>query len=87
MSVRDDIRSAMMAMMPSQPDPGPLMLFVPSAAFDKGEAWVRRAYGVGTDIEIVENLPMPRAGQELRRARRYPSAMRKRPQPNPSSPA
>ncbi|MFI8683225.1 hypothetical protein ACIGFJ_12760 [Brevundimonas diminuta] len=34
-------------------------LFVPPAHYAKGEAWVRRAYRVAADTEIVEIKPLP----------------------------
>lgn len=55
--------------------PKPMMLFVPTSVFDRGEEFVRRAYGVGTDVEIVESIPILHRGKPTRPARRYASAL------------
>jgi hypothetical protein len=69
LTILEDIRAAMRELLAPVP-PLELKLFVSSAHFDQGEAWVREAYGVGTDIEIIESVPL--GGRE---ARRYPSAL------------
>lgn len=73
LSAKELLQAGMRSIMDAKPPEGPLMLFVSKAHFDKGEAWVRRAYGVGTDIEIVESVPLGR-----KTARRYPSALTNR---------
>lgn len=58
-------------------DPRPLILFIPTVAFDRGEDWVRRAYGVGPDVEIRETLPLRKpSGESWSVPRRYPAASR-----------
>ena len=79
MSVLDDLRAGMRALRDA-PSLEPLRLFVPPSAFDRGEEWVRRAYGVGPDVEIIENLPLDwTPAERARPARRYPSAIRRSP--------
>lgn len=75
MGVLEDVRAAMRAMLEPKPDSGPLKLFVPPSAFDRGEDWVRRAYGVGPDTEIVESVPIAYPADSARPPRRYPSAL------------
>lgn len=77
LSPKELLAETMRRMLEPQPDRGPLMLFVSPVSFDRGEDWVREAFAVGTDVEIVESLALPLQGEEPRVARRYPSAMRK----------
>lgn len=77
MSLITDITDAMKSMMAARTMTEPFILLVPKAAFDRGEAWCREAYGVGADVEIVESVLLPRRGQPLTRPRRYPSSLRK----------
>lgn len=79
MGALDDLRAAMRSMIEPKPYPEPLMLFVPPIAFNLGEAEVRRIYRVGTDIEIVESVPIAYAGDSHRPPRRYPSAIGRNP--------
>jgi hypothetical protein len=75
--VRASVRAQIARMNAVRASPEPLMLFVSPVSFDRGEDWVREAFAVGPDVEIVESLPLPLPGEEPREARRYPSAMRK----------
>lgn len=77
MSLIKDVRQAMKSMTAARTQSDPFILLVPKVAFDRGEAWCREAYGVGTDVEIVESVLLPRRGQPLTRPRRYPSSLRK----------
>jgi len=74
-SVLDHIRAMMRKMTEPQPPPEPFKLFVATSHFEKGEEWVRRHYGVGADIEIIESVPIAYAGDAIRPPRRYPSAL------------
>jgi hypothetical protein len=74
MTLLDDIRATMRQMLEPKP-PVELKLLVSTTHFDQGEAWVREAYQIGPDIEIIESVPLPRPGQSAKVARRYPSAL------------
>lgn len=75
MSILDTMRAYMRKM--AQPPREPFILFVATSHFEKGEEWVRQHYGVGTDIEIIESVPIAYAGDAIRPPRRYPSAVKK----------
>lgn len=76
MNLITDIRRAMQSMTAARTQTDPFTLLVPKAAFDRGEAWCREAYGVGADVEIVESVLLPRPGQPFPAPRRYRSSLR-----------